>query len=103
MVTLYHFDEENECYVKQVLRRAMWSDVKRRMVGEKGFVIDNTVSIRVPRKEEIAAQVGDVVFAGEQEEDTPPKEGRRIVFAVADNRKMGRRRLRLAHWRIEAK
>lgn len=94
-VTMYHYDEENEAWVRSVFAAAHLYYV-RKAAGDKGFSRDNSGVIRLPGKFSIQIKIGDRLFSGRLNADKPPEEGCMTVTGYKDNRRGAN-----PHWRID--
>ncbi|MBO5369892.1 MAG: hypothetical protein J6B23_04350 [Clostridia bacterium] len=94
-ITLFHYDEQKEEYIRQFFRRASVYYNHRSVPTENGFVYANTVTVRIPTREEIVIREGDYVYVGEMHYLC--REASLKVVGYSDNR---RGSFPIQHWRI---
>lgn len=83
-VTVWHYNEESETYVRRVFENAHWYDIDG-VSGEKGGKCDDAkATVRIFSDETVTA--GDYVRRGTFFEDRPDKSQCLLIASIADNR-----------------
>lgn len=97
-ITLYHYDEEEEIWLKQEYRRASFYSSTNVAVDKAGLSSADVAKIRIPTRDTIAIANGDKIMRGVSLENIPDREKSVTVIGWSDNR-----RGNLPHWKVTCK
>lgn len=106
-ITIYHKEYDPETRLDKWTytqhKGVNWYAKRAVSVSDKGLNSANTLTVRIPTKDEVDAAIGDIVVKGLIERDiTQPKElsdcERFVVTGIKDNR---RGSPSMWHWRLE--
>lgn len=96
-ITVWHYDEENECYIKKKFDGVSMHNVQKSSsaLGKGTRTKTRVCKIRIPTLLEAGLSLGDYVRIGLSTDDAPERGCDMVITEIADNRRGAN-----PHWRV---
>ena len=96
-ITVWHYDDENECYIKKIFSSVSMHNVQKSStaIGKGTRTETRVCKIRIPIMTDAGLCLGDYVRIGASADKAPERGCDMVITEIADNRRGAN-----PHWRV---